>query len=93
MIPFKHQATPHSIYAFCLYRALQVELAQHLWRKHEIKPHQKQGHWYSSTCLVCSQEGKPVRQAILGDSTSIKPMDDEHLKMVGTNGNKGVLKI
>jgi hypothetical protein len=27
MIPFRHQVTPHSIYAFYPYRALLVELA------------------------------------------------------------------
>jgi len=41
MIPLGHQATPNSIYAFYPYRALQVELAEHLWRKHEIKHYQK----------------------------------------------------
>jgi len=42
MIPFRHQVTPHNIHAFYPYRALLVELAEHLWRKNEIKPYQKQ---------------------------------------------------
>jgi hypothetical protein len=58
MIPLGHQTTSHSIYAFYPYRALQVELAGHLWRKHEIKPYQNQWHWYRSTCLALLNRGQ-----------------------------------
>jgi hypothetical protein len=58
VIPLRHQATPHSIYAFTPYRALQVELAGYLWRKHDIKTYQKQGHWYRSTGLALLNRGQ-----------------------------------
>jgi hypothetical protein len=89
MIPLGHQATLHSIYAFYPYRALQVELTEHLWRKHEIEHYQKQRHWYRSTCLaLLNSRASQCDEPPQGDSTSIKPMDDEHLTKFGTNGNK-----